>query len=90
MKKIALICKYNWAGFSTSLINTAIFWEGNGYQVDIYSEKPDTAKYPFPIYDDKNISYIITKISKTLFYDDIYFRFKHFKKTNYEYIIGSF
>ena len=88
MKSIALICKFSWIGISTSVINTAVFWESKGYLVDVYCEKPDICKFPLPKFEKNSINYIITNINKKLILDDYYFRIHYFNKKKYEWVIG--
>ncbi|MCX6238344.1 MAG: glycosyltransferase [Bacteroidia bacterium] len=88
MKSVAFICKYSWVGISASVLNSAIFWESNGYCVDIYCEKPNLEKFPLPGFADKKINWIISGISGRYFSDDFYFRFKYFKNRRYDWIIG--
>lgn len=89
MRRVALIAKYSWAGISTSLINTALFWEGRGYTVDIYLEKPDESKFPFPDFPDKNIRIIRTAITALNLFGDLVFCRKYFdKRAGYQWIIA--
>lgn len=89
MRSIALIAKYSWAGISTSLINSAIFWEGKGYSVDIYLEQPDENKFPFPDFPGKNIRIIKTTITAFNLFGDLIFCRKYFNKhTDYRWIIA--
>lgn len=88
MKSVAFICNYSWVGISTSVINSALFWESRGYIVDIYCEKPDIAQFPLPVFKNKNISFILTHIDKKLIISDFYFRRNSFKKDPYDFIIG--
>lgn len=88
MKAVAFICKFKWVGISTSVINSAIFWESKGYNVAIYCENPDLQKFPIPDFGEKNIKWIITKIYRKKIVDDIYFRIKFFNKCKYTWIIG--
>lgn len=89
MKHIALIVKYSWAGISTSLINTALFWEEKGYAVHIYLEKPDEKRFPFPDFPKRNIRVIRTVITSLNLMDDFIFCRKYFdKRTGYQWIIA--
>lgn len=89
MRRIALIAKYSWAGISTSLINTALFWEGKGYTVDIYLERPDEKKFPFPDFPGKNIRIIRTATTTLNLIDDFIFCWKYFdRRAGYQWVIG--
>lgn len=89
MRRIALIAKYSWAGISTSLINTALFWEEKGYAVDIYLERPDEKRFPFPDFPGKNIHVIRTAISTINLIDDFIFCREYFDKhAGYQWVIG--
>ena len=88
MRSIAFICNYNWVGVSSSVINSAIFWESEGYQVDVYCEKPDIVQFPLPIFTNKRISFIISDIDKKPPFNDISFYNKYFKNNCYDYIVG--
>lgn len=89
MRRIALIAKYNWAGISTSLINTALFWEERGYTVDVYLEQPDEKRFPFPDFPGKNIRIIRTAITTLSLIDDFIFCRKYFDKhAGYQWVIG--
>ena len=87
-KRIAFITKFGWVGISSSVINSAIFWESKGYAVDIYSERPDFKRFPLPQFPSKKINFIITEIHKKFLFDDIFFRIKYFRKKEYKWIIG--
>jgi len=76
-KRIALITKFGWVGISTSVINSAIFWESKGYSVDIYCEKPDN-RFRLPCFNTKNIKFIVSQINHGFIVDDIIFYFKFF------------
>lgn len=73
---------------STSVINSAIFWDSIGYNVHIYCEKPDLIRFPLPVFPEKNIKFIISEISNKAIIDDIVFRFKYFTNNKYEWVIG--
>jgi glycosyltransferase involved in cell wall biosynthesis len=88
MNSIALICKFSWVGVSTSVINTAIFWESRGYFVDLYCENPDITQFPLPEFPQKNIKYIITHFKKENLYYDFYFRKHCYHNIAYEFVIG--
>lgn len=89
MRHIALIAKYSWAGISTSLINTALFWEEKGYAVDIYLERPDENKFPFPDTSGKNIRLLKTAITASGPIDDVIFCRKYFdRRANYQWVIA--
>ncbi|NQV77155.1 MAG: glycosyltransferase [Lutibacter sp.] len=88
MKSIAFICNYSWVGMSTSVINSAIFWESQGYFVDVYCEKPDIIQFPLPVFKNKKISFIISNIDKKSIISDFYFRKNNFKTEPYEFIVG--
>jgi glycosyltransferase involved in cell wall biosynthesis len=89
MKRIALIAKYCWAGISTSLINTALFWEEKGYTVDIYLEQPDEKRFPFPDFPGKNIRVIRTTITISNAIGDFTFCRRYFDKhACYQWVIG--
>ena len=88
MKSIAFICKFSWVGISTSVINSAIFWESKGYCVDIYTEKPDQDRFSLPNLNEKKITFIITEINNRWIVDDVLFCFKYFQKKKYEWVIG--
>lgn len=89
MKQIAIIAKYSWAGISTSLINTALFWEEKGYAVDIYLEQPDEKRFPFPDFSGKNIQVIRTTITTSSLIAEFIFCRKYFnKRTAYQWIIA--
>jgi glycosyltransferase involved in cell wall biosynthesis len=89
MRRIALIAKYGWVGISTSLINTALFWEKKGYTVDIYLEQPDEKRFPFPDFPGKNIRIIRTVITALNLMDDLIFCRKYFDKhAGYQWVIG--
>jgi len=89
MRHIALITKYPWAGFSSSLINTALFWEGKGYTVDIYLEQPDEKRFPFPELPGNNIRVIRTAITTLNPIDDLIFCKNHFdRRAGYQWVIG--
>jgi len=89
MRRIALIAKYSWAGISTSLINTALFWAAKGYAVDIYLEQPDENKFPFPNVSGKNIRVIRTAITFSSLVDDVVFCQKYFdRRVIYQWVIG--
>lgn len=88
MKLVAFICNFSWVGMSTSVVNSAIFWESRGYRVDIYCEKPDIIQFPLPVFKNKNISFIVSHIEKKLLISDFYFRRNYFKREPYEFIIG--
>ncbi len=88
MKTIAFITKFSWVGISTSVINSALFWESKGFEVDIYVEQPNQDKFPLPKFKNKQINIIVTEIRRKFLIDDLYFSTFHFKKKNYKVIIG--
>lgn len=89
MRYIAFIAKYSWVGISTSLINSALFWEKKGYTVDIYLERPDEKRFPFPDFPGKNIRVIRTAITASSLIADFIFCRKYFDKhTGYQWMIA--
>lgn len=89
MTCIALIAKYSWAGISTSLINSALFWEEKGYMVDIYLERPDVKRFPFPDFHGKNIRIIKTFLNFAPPADDLFFYANCFdRSSNYRWLIA--
>ncbi len=88
MRSIAIICKFSWVGISTSVINSALFWESKGYSVDLYLEKPDQIRFPLPDFSGYNITFIITEINRKKVIDDIVFRKTFFRNLKYDWIIG--
>jgi glycosyltransferase involved in cell wall biosynthesis len=89
MRSIALICRFGWVGISTSVINTALFWQSKGFIVDLYTEKPDLVNFPLPPFKGKNIKVIVTQIDhKKVILEDLYFRQKYFRKERYDFVIG--
>ena len=88
-KNIAFITKFSWVGNAPSVINSALFWESKGYQVDIYAEKPNQIHFPLPIFIGKRITFITTIINdKKFILDDFFFRKTHFQKNKYKWVIG--
>lgn len=89
-KKIALITKFSWVGISTSVINTALFWEAQGYLVDLYAESPNQQQFSIPNFGKKNIILIETAILARWPLDDLIFCFRKFnnKFDEYEWIIA--
>lgn len=53
--KISLVTRFAWVGISTSVLNTALFWEENGCEVEIVAIDADQKRFPFPDFRDKKI-----------------------------------
>lgn len=90
INKIALITKFSWVGVSTSVINTALFWEAQGYRVDLYVESPDQRRFPLPDFGNKNIQVIETEILVKWPFNDLTFYFRKFndKLNDYQWVIA--
>ena len=77
IKKISLITRFAWAGISTSVLNTAYWWEIQGYSVEIIAISADLERFPFPDFSDKQITVMNQNIKSTFPYAELDFFLKY-------------
>lgn len=62
LKKVSLVTRFAWAGISTSVLNTALFWERRGYYVEIIAVGADMQRFPFTDFYGKQIKVIDARV----------------------------
>lgn len=75
-KIVTLLTRFSWAGISTSVINTALYWESRGYLVEIIAVDSDPQQFPFPDFSRKRININLVSFGNVFSLNAIIFTFK--------------